>query len=259
MFFPEPVIQFKGQKSRGSVLATTNQMETKPIHFADRQVLTVFPKYLAGLPEATKALGLEEPGPALVLIGGQIATEHAAATEQALQTIAKTVNETGALIICGGTDMGVMAKIGQIRTENNYQFPLVGIAPESQVTWPNGPKSKRFLWWGTHRWPLASGYTHFILVPGKEFGDESLWITQTATQLAGKYSSVTVLLNGGEIARKDIKLSLESLRPVIALAGTGRYADELAAQPKPPNLVTIIQATDKTSIFEAICTKLKFR
>ena len=232
-------------------------MEIKPIHFADQQVLTIFPKYQASLPEAIKALGLDTPGPVLVLIGGKISSKDAIVTGQALQTVARSAKETGALIICGGTDMGVMAEIGRIRTRNNYQFSLVGIAPESQVTWPNGPESNRFLWWGTQRWPLASGYTHFILVPGDEYGDESLWITQAAAQLSGKYPSLTVLLNGGKISRKDIKLSLESLRPVIALAGTGRYADELAAQPEPPNLVTIVQATDQTAISEAIGAKLK--
>ena len=232
-------------------------METELIHFPDHETLSIFPKYQASLPEVVKALGLTTPNPVLVLIGGQIASEHAAVTEQALQVVAKAAKETEAMIVCGGTDMGVMAAIGRIRTQNSYRFPLIGITPESLVTWPNGPQSKRFLWWGTKRGLLASGYTHFILVPGSKFGDESPWIIQATTQLSGKCPSVTVLLNGGKIARKDIQLSLKSLRPVIALAGTGRYADELATQPEPPQLVTIIEATNLQTISETICTTLK--
>ena len=232
-------------------------METELIHFSDHQALSIFPKYQASLPEVVRALGLTTPSPVLVLIGGKIASEHAAVTEQALQVVAKAATETEAMIVCGGTDMGVMAAIGRIRTQNSYRFPLIGITPESLVTWPSGPQSKRFLWWGTKRGSLASGYTHFILVPGSKFGDESPWIIQATTQLSGKYPSVTVLLNGGKIARKDIHLSLEALCPVLALAGTGRYADELAAQQEPPNLVTIIQVIDEQAIFESICTNLK--
>ena len=64
------------------------------------------------------------------------------------------------------------------------------------------------------RWQLEPHYSHFILVPGSQFGDESAWIVDTATLSKGN-RSVTILINGGEISRKDIELSLEHSRPVI--------------------------------------------
>ena len=135
--------------------------------------------------------------------------------------------------------MGVMAEIGQIRWQNGYKFPLVGIAPEELVTWPGGPRSTKFLWWGKQRWQLEPHYSHFILVPGSQFGDESPWIVDTATILSKGHQSVTILINGGEVSRKDIELSLENGRPVIALSRTGRLADELARQPNRHKLITV--------------------
>jgi hypothetical protein len=63
---------------------------------------------------------------------------------------------------------------------------------------------------------------------------------------------VTILINGGEVSRKDIELSLENGRPVIALSRTGRLADNLARQPERDKLITIIPANAEQRIVEAI-------
>jgi SLOG in TRPM, prokaryote len=44
----------------------------------------------------------------------------------------------------------------------------------------------------------------------------------------GRRSSVTVLMNGGQIAYTDVAASLGSGRPVVVLAGSGRTADAIA-------------------------------
>jgi hypothetical protein len=145
-----------------------------------------------------------------------------------------------------------MSEIGHTRRRNHHKFPLVGIAPAELVTWPRGPESTKFLWWGKQRWQLESHYSHFILVPGNHFGDESPWIIDTATLLSRNQRSVTILINGGEVSRKDIELSLESGRPVIALSRTGRLADELARQPERNKLITVIPAHAEQKITEVI-------
>ena len=155
--------------------------------------------------------------------------------------------------------MGVMAEIGQVRGLNHYKFPLVGIAPEELVAWPGGPRSTKFLWWGKKRWQLESHFSHFILVPGSQFGDESPWIVDTATILSKDHRSVTILINGGEVSRKDIQLSLENGRPVIVLSRTGRLADELARQPERNNLITILPVNAVQSIAEAVQAALSIK
>ena len=148
--------------------------------------------------------------------------------------------------------MGVMAEIGQIRSQNQYKFPLVGITLEELVTWPDGPRNANFLWMGKKRWQLEPHYSHFILVPGSDFGDESPWIVEAATILSNGHRSVTILINGGEVSRKDIELSLEKERPVIALSRTGRLADELSRQPNRNKLITVAPAHDEVRIAEVI-------
>lgn len=155
--------------------------------------------------------------------------------------------------------MGVMAEIGQIKARNGYKFPLVGITPKELVTWPGGPRSTKFLWWGKQLWQLEPHYSHFILVPGSEFGDESPWIVDTATLLSKDQRSVTILINGGEVSRKDIQLSLENGRPVIALSRTGRLADELARQPERNKLITVLPVNAEKSIAEAVQIALSIK
>ncbi len=225
-------------------------MRTETINFPDQATRSVFPNERSNLAQAIMELGLKDGYPVIVLIGGEIEDQQRDVTRQAIRAIAKTAEDMGAVIICGGTDMGVMAEIGQIRSQNGYKFPLVGVTPEELVTWPGGPLNTKFLWLGKERWELESHYSHFILVPGSEFGDESPWIGDAAILLSKGHQSVTILINGGDISRKDIEVSLENGRPVIVLSSTGRLADELARQLERNSLITVLPANAEKSISE---------
>ena len=231
-------------------------MRTQEIYFLNQQALCVFPDKRSNLPQAISELWLDDNYPVIVLIGGEIDEKQAVVTRQAIQTISRIAEDMNALVICGGTDMGVMAEIGEIRSQNRYKFPLVGITLESWATWPGGPQSTKFLWWGQERIQLESHHSHFILVSGSQFGDESPWIVDAASCLSKGRKSVTILINGGDVSRKDIELSLENGRPVIALSHTGRLADELAAQPNRHKLVTVVPANAEQRIVEVVQTAL---
>ena len=227
-------------------------MRIQKINFPGQEVLCIFPSERSDLVQAISELRLNNSYPVIVLIGGEIDDQQADATRRAIQAIADVANNLSALVICGGTDMGGMAEMGQMRWKNSYAFPLVGIAPEELVTWTDGPHSTKFLWWGTQRWQLEPHYSHFILVPGNKFGDESPWIFDTATILSKDHHSVTILINGGEVSREDIDLSLENGRPVIALSRTGRLADELSREPARNKLITVVPANAEHRIADAI-------
>jgi len=227
-------------------------MRTQTIDFPDRQTLCVFPDERSDLAQAISGLGLDDNYPVIVLIGGDIDQLQAAATQRAITSISHIAEEMNAVVVCGGTDMGVMAEIGQERKQKDYKFPLIGITPEDLATWPGGPRSTNFLWWGKQRWHLGPHCSHFILVPGSQFGDESPWIVDAATILSEGNRSVTILINGGEVSRKDIDLSLEHGRPVIAVSRTGRLADELSRQPKRNNLISVAPAHSEQRIINLI-------
>jgi hypothetical protein len=227
-------------------------MRIQKINFPNQEVLCVFPSKRSELDQAISLLQLNDSYPVIVLIGGGIDDLQADATRRAIQTIVEIADDLNAVVICGGTDMGVMAKIGQLRWKSGYTFPLVGIAPEELVTWSGGPRSTKFLWWGKKRWQLEPHYSHFILVPGSEFGDESSWIVDAATIVSKDHKSVTILINGGEVSRKDIDLSLKLGRPVIALSRTGRLADELSREPDRNKLITVASANADERINEVV-------
>lgn len=191
--------------------------------------------------------------PVIVLIGGHILPEHANVTIQAIDVIAKTAELLDAALICGGTDVGVMAAIGKSRGRNAYQFPLIGIAPEGSVTWPEGPRNGSLLLSGNEREQLEPHHTHFILVPGNEFGDETKWIVRAASMIAtGKNKSVMVLANGGKVSQMDVEEGLNADRPLIVLAGTGRLADEIASHPIRNNLIKIVPAHNRRLLTETL-------
>jgi len=76
---------------------------------------------------------------------------------------------------------------------------------------------------------LDPDHTHFVLVPGERWGDESPWLAAVVGALAGSQPSVTVLVNGGEVALNDVAHSVRAGRPVFVVTGSGRTADLLAA------------------------------
>lgn len=232
-------------------------MRTQTINFPDRKTFCIFPEKHSDLQNALTELNLESGYPVIVLIGGAIDQPQAEATMRAIETIAKLAHEMKILIICGGTDMGVMAKIGQIRSQNTYTFPLIGITLEDLVSWPDGPQSTKFLWWGRERWQLEPHYPYFILVPGSHFGDESPWIVEAASAFSKDNQSVTILINGGEVSRKDIQLSLEEGRQVIALSRTGRLADEISRDFDRNGLITVVSANMESRISEVVRSILR--
>lgn len=210
------------------------------------------PNDIEELEQTVTQMGLVDR-PVIVLIGGHILPEHANVTIQAIDVIAKTAELLDAALICGGTDVGVMAAIGKSRGRNGYQFPLIGIAPDGIVTWPEGPRNGTLFLSGNEREPLEPHHTHFILVPGNEFGDETKWIVRAASMIAtGRNKSVTVLANGGKVSQLDVEEGLNADRPLIVLAGTGRLADEIASHPIKNNLIKIIPAHNRRLLGETL-------
>jgi hypothetical protein len=209
------------------------------------------PNDIEELEQAVSQMGLVDR-PVIVLIGGHIFPEHANITNQAIEVIAKTAEVLDAAVICGGTDIGVMAAIGKSRGRNGFQFPLVGISPEGIVTWPEGPRNGNLLPMGNEREQLEPHHSHFILVPGNEFGDETKWIVRAATMIAGSQKSVMVLANGGKVSQMDVEEGLQADRPLIVLSGTGRLADEIASNPIKNSPVKVVPAHNRRLLAETL-------
>ncbi len=209
------------------VARTGMPMDVTLLEFGDGHVARVArPCQFADVAPAVAGLGLRGRRPVLVVVGGAAGLDEAdkrrlfTLFSQALLPI---VTSRQAVVVDGGTDSGVMQLLGRARGEARASFPLVGVAAEKKVILPGDSAEPG------DRAPLERNHSHFVLVPGSSWGDESPWLSWVATEIAGSAPSATVLINGGEIAFQDVAHSLEAYRPVLVVAGTGRTADRIAA------------------------------
>jgi len=178
----------------------------------------------AELPVALRKVGLHHSRPVLVLVGGAgklSEAEMARLRPLFVDVLAPLAEAMGAFVANGGTDSGVMRLMGQARAQTRATFPLIGVAANGTVALP-GARLPR-----PDAASLEPNHTHFVLVPGAEWGDDSPWLPRVVSVLAKGAPSVTVVINGGENTWKDVSQSVEAGRRVIAVAGSGRAADEL--------------------------------
>lgn len=188
-----------------------------------------------GLTALLRATGVSPGAPAVVLVGGAdgMAPSDAALCERLFVPLMATIESFGATLIDGGTDSGVIGLVGRERRRSGAQGVHLGIVAEGTVRWPGHdgtlPDSAA----------LEPNHTHIVAVEGDHWGDETPWLGAVAEAVALGSPTVTVLANGGGIARDDVTQSLAEGRPVLVLAGTGRAADLLAATAVSP-LVTVV-------------------
>ena len=178
------------------------------------------------LPDALHKIGLQDARPTLVLVGG--ASKIAESDLKKLQclfieAIAPIAEKLGVAVVDGGTDAGIMGFIGQARTHIDASFPLIGVAAIGTVIIPGVPCHN------ADAAMLEPNHTHFVLVPGSNWGDESPWLAEIGNYVSQGLPSVTMVVNGGEITWQDVAQSVKAGRPAIVLSGSGRTADQLAA------------------------------
>ena len=178
------------------------------------------------LPAALELAGLTPELRVVVIVGGAAGMgqqDQRTVGDLLRDVVIPVIERQAAIVVDGGTDSGVMRLIGRARSAAGARFPLVGVAAAGTVviSGDSGPTSPDAA-------PLEPHHTLFLLVPGTEWGDEAQWISNVASVVSGSHPSVTVLINGGQVAYADAEGSLALGRPVVVLAGTGRTADAIA-------------------------------
>ena len=232
------------------------------------------------LGSALTTLGLTDPHPVLILVGGAANLDEgvAAHLQFLFRDLVPVLDRLGAAVIDGGTQFGVMALMGEARQRGGGSFPLIGIAPRGRVKEPEkyfpGPDGAEFRVppFGTTdtrilslsdatrdraghlpadraddvapdrlknaasdqmndepRIALDPHHSHFLLVPGDRWGDESPWLMAAAERLAAGCGTLLLVAGGGEVTRHDVQQRLSQGGRVLALAGSGGTADALVA------------------------------
>ena len=175
------------------------------------------------LPAALRQLEIARPRGVLVVVGSAQRLAGAAldAAEQLLEAVVVPLcEELGLDVVDGGTDAGVMQAMGQARVAAGAEFALVGVVASGTVADGGGDDDPV---------QFEPNHTHFVIVPGSDWGDESPWITRVASELAGSSPVAGLLVGGGDISIRDVGHLVDAGYPVFALGGSGNLADTLAA------------------------------
>jgi hypothetical protein len=205
--------------------------------------------------EALTGLAIPHPKTVIVLVGGAggIGFLDKFPMRKAVGIVARLAEETQSVVVDGGTQAGIMTEIGKQRQRNKFSFPLVGVVFDSLLM-QEEPASI-----------LDANHTHFFLIPGDDWGDESGWISKIATAITSdangtlaagvvhRQKSLTVLINGGNISRTDVEYSLLENRPTFVMRGTGRMADEITLT---GNVVAVDISQKPEVILETLKAKL---
>jgi hypothetical protein len=182
-----------------------------------------------------KTLGLEPPEALIIVVGGAATLDDAIKSDEVLKScltqlfsrgIARAAANTGALIIDGGTQSGVMALMGQGVADRGRKSVLLGVTPAGKVTYPGGPAEGSI----EDSAPLDPNHSHFVLVESDEWGGETDTMFELAKAL-GKEIPVVTMLVGGEldgIAKDEVLHSVRQGWPIIVIEGSGRLADRIA-------------------------------
>jgi hypothetical protein len=168
-------------------------------------------------------LGPPSAGGAVALIGGAdgLSTPDMRKLEALFARLVGYLDETATALIDGGTDSGIMRLIGRARDRRGATFRLVGVLPRGALN--RSTRDGRPI-------SIEQGHPEIILSPGDRFGDESPYLFGAADHLAGGIAP-TLVVNGGQLTMREARTRLDAGLPVVVVAGTGRTADELAADP----------------------------
>jgi hypothetical protein len=173
-----------------------------------------------------EALGLEQPKALILLSGGAAGLDESVKPKihRLLDhTVAQVAAETHALILDGGTQSGVMELMGKAVGECEHKITLLGIAPAGKVTYPGDIEKKT-----ENIEQLDANHTHFVLVDCDDWGCESKTLFEVAKYLGKNVPVVTILINGGALAKEEVRQSVRQKWPVLVVEKTGRLADEVA-------------------------------
>lgn len=147
--------------------------------------------------------------------------------------IARGAVEGKAVLIDGGTNTGVMELLGDGIAARGNKVPLIGVAPAAKVSYPGSL---------TDGVPLEPNHSHFVLVQGLEWGNEtatmfslaqalsvnisnnSTGTNKTAKKPVGKKDtmpSLVILTGGGEVTKKEIVRAVRQNLGIIVIEESG--------------------------------------
>jgi hypothetical protein len=173
--------------------------------------------------QVAEALELSGSRPLLILSGdaGAMSDVLRGCLSPLFSALAGGLVQADISVVDGGTRFGVMALMGQALAAAGRSAPYIGVLPARATTGPGGAEVEDL---------LEPHHSHFVLIQSGQWDAESKFKAALATHLAGPAHSLLLLVNGGQVALQDVEFNLRQGRQVVVLAGSGRLADQIAAE-----------------------------
>lgn len=199
---------------------TRRSLETTVIRFPNKwQAGAVYAPQSSTPGQIVEGLELPEPRALVVLNGGtaELRKPLRSRLSHLLQGgLARTAAREGITLITGGTDAGVFALLGQGLAKYGRSAPCIGVSVAELVGWPGHPQAEI---------QLEPHHSHFVLVCGKTWGDETRLMYDLVGALATTSPSLAIFVGGGEVTRHEMEKNVEQGREMILLEGSGRTTD----------------------------------
>lgn len=199
--------------------------------------------------DLVRRLALPRPRAVLVLNGDTSAEacQPAQLVDVIVNGLALTLLQEGWSVVTGATDAGVFSLLGRAAAaRGNLSAPWIGCAPHGLVTWPERVPPRAL----NGSAALEPHHSHFVLVDGDAWGDETPAMLELAASLASDGTpTAAVVAGGGAGTIGEVLGHAEAGRPIICLDGSGRYADRLAAAAATPSaaddeLAALVRSAD---------------
>lgn len=171
--------------------------------------------------EVIDALSLPRCRRLLMLSGGanNMSADKMSRLTALFAAIGQLIVQDGVTVIDGGTKSGVMKLMGEaLGRAGRTKSPHIGVLPAHVTVGEDGTTAEDI---------LEPHHSNFVLVEGDEWGSEVEQMYRLADYLSQQAPSVALLVNGGEIALREVELNVEQGREIIVLVGSGRLADEI--------------------------------
>jgi len=175
------------------------------------------------------ALGLSFPHALVLLNGGtaQLAPSLQLQLTAILQDgLAKLASQRQVTLMTGATDAGIFSLLGQGFAKWKRTAPCIGVCVDTLVAWqpPFDNLSET-----DERIPLEPHHSHFVVVTGKDWGDELTTMYTLAKYLSQHCAPLNIFAGGGSITIKEMLTAVKQGRKMILLAGSGRATDSVLA------------------------------
>jgi TRPM family ion channel/conflict system pore-forming effector with SLATT domain/uncharacterized protein DUF4231 len=177
---------------------------------------------------------------------------------QILDDVLQYASDNSAIIIDGGTKSGIMEIIGQKVSELDHSKKpnILGVAPAELISLPKsiGKEDNDDMDVENDKVSLDPNHSHFVLVEGDRWGDETIKLFEISSALAADDDDdvpvVSLLAGGGKISKKEILFCIDYNWPIIVIEKTGYLADEIATSYKKSQ-----KQTPKNTFFDKIKKK----